>query len=327
MKVKLKGELFEYPMERNHVSIHDDVVEVHCYSGEVGYIKKFKNPTIVPETIEFTLNKKDFALIKTSKEFYIEKVGDTINVIADNFKAKFADMKIDMVRPALDGMEDINVPYGAVLHGTKFAGKPDDAKIQYDGVTILNDRIIASDSKCIYQRNFANDGKQINIPREIFKFLGNGNYQIMTNGKLAMFMKDNGAFYTRLVATLLSSMKLDENSIVQITVNKEDLLEKLKIIKEYANVCHLSASDEMMKMDVKSEGNELSFSTIIKPVKLSKLEYNVNVSNVLRMVSLVEDEEVSILFDKNMVKVVWDNIITASGRVSDDHFPELEVEA
>lgn len=320
MKVKLKGDLFKHPMEYNHITIHNNVIEVHNCNNDIsiGHLKKYENPVIVPEMIELTLNKKDCTLLSTMDEFNIEKKEGVIHVIGDHIKAKFADMLKTLPKPNTDNMVTLNVDYRDLELGKAFAGVGDGARPQYGGITIHNDRIISSDSHCIFQKDIqCDDGIEINIPKEIFKYLKNENYTIKTNGKIVVFETEkDGSFYSNLIETLLTTGKLDDNGDVSFQVSKNEILEKLKIIKEYSpNVCRLSAKGETLSLSDEAENNQITLFQDIVPLNLGSLLFTANTTQLIRMISIINDDSVIIKFNKVMVKVVYDTIVTASCRI------------
>lgn len=318
MKVKLKGKLFTNPMEYNHISIHDSAIDIHNSNNSgYGFIDVHNNPTPVPDGFEFTLNKKDYGLISNLGDFYVEKTGDAIRVISDHFKGKFADLKMNLLKPDLENMNGIVVPFDVLFYGKLFANKPDAAHPQYDGIAILKDRVIASDSYCIYQHDIISNLTPINIPKDIFKYLGKKQYSIKTNRRIVVFELADSMFYSNIIDTLLSTGRLDDNGIVEIIAPCEELLEKVKIIKEYSNECHISIDHEVMTLSTSQETNELSLSLTIKPTNVGKLEFTASASQLIKMIGMVEDEDVSIKFNENMVKICWNGTITASGRIRD----------
>lgn len=330
MKLKLTGELFRNPMEYNRVSIEKDIIDIHNSNNSgIGFIQKFKSPTLVVDAIEFTLNKKDYSLIGSLKEFWIEKIDTVINVWCPGFKAKFADMhEVHMIRPTTEGLINLGVELSDLWLSRTFANKPSEEKFQYDGVTIFKDRVIASDSYCIFQKLINSAGPEVNIPKEVFKYLHpSTDYTIKTNGKLAVFQsEEKHLFYTEVIALLGSPVKLDDSGIVMIKANRTELLDKLKLIKEYSNGCHISAKDTVMTLTETTNENQLDISIKIESSDLKSLEFGTHVYQLIKMVTAVETEDITLKFDDRMVKVIDDsnNVITAAGRVS-EHGKPFEV--
>lgn len=323
MKVKLKGDLFKHPMEYNHITIHNNVIEVHNCNDDIsiGHLKKYENPVIVPEMIELTLNKKDCTLLSTMDEFNIEKKEGVIHVIGDHIKAKFADMLKTLPKPNTDNMVTLNVDFRDLELGKAFAGVGDGARPQYGGITIHNDRIISSDSYCIFQKDIqCDDGIEINIPKEIFKYLKNENYTIKTNSKIVVFETEKGgAFYSNLISVLLSTNKIDDSGDITMQVNKNEILDKLKIIKDYSpKLCRLSAKGDTLALSDDMENNQITLYQDIVTQNLGSLIISVNTSQLIKMISMVSDDDIVLKFTKIMVKVIYQDIVAASTRVGNE---------
>lgn len=316
MKIKLQGSLFKHPMEYNHITIFRDTITIHNNDHNIGFIRVHDNPISIPEKVDFTLNKKDYALLGTLEEMYIEKKEGVVYVTGNHMKAKFADMLIVPPEPKLDNLVTIGVEYNDLALGKSFVGVDDGARPQYGGVTILSDRIIASDSYCMFQKD-ANCEKKVNIPKEVFKYLKDDDYTIKTNGKLVLFETEkDGSFYSNVIETLLTTGKLDDNGDVSFQVSKNEILEKLKIIKEYSpNVCRLSAKGETLSLSNEAENNQITLFQDIVPLNLGSLLFTANTTQLIRMISIINDDSVIIKFNKVMVKVVYDTIVTASCRI------------
>ena len=316
MKIKLKGELFKHPMEYNHISIFRGTITIHNNDRNIGYIDVYDNSIVIPDKVEFTLNKKDYALLGTLEEMYIEKKEGVIHVTGNHMKAKFADMLITPPEPIMDDLVTIGVGYDDLALGKSFVGVDDGARPQYGGVTILKDRIIASDSYCMFQKDVTCE-KEVNIPKEIFKFLKDDDYTIKTNGRLVLFETEkNGSFYSNVIETLLTTGKLDDNGDVSFQVSKNEILEKLKIIKEYSpKVCRLSAKGNVLSLSDEAENNQITLFQDIVPLNLGSLLFTANTTQLIRMISIINDDSVIMKFNKTMVKVVYDTIVTASCRI------------
>ena len=316
MKIKLQGSLFEHPMEYNHISILGNMITIHNNDHNIGFIRVHDNPISAPEKVDFTLNKKDYALLGSLDEMYVEKKEGVIHVVGNHMKAKFADMLIVPPKPNLDNLITINIDYSDLALGKSFVGVDDGARPQYGGVTILSDRIIASDSYCMFQKD-ANCDKEVNIPKEVFKYLKDDDYTIKTNGKLVLFETEkDGSFYSNVIETLLTTGKLDDNGDVSFQVSKNEILEKLKIIKEYSpKACRLSAKGETLSLSNEAENNQITLFQDIVPLNLGSLLFTANTTQLIRMISIINDDSVIIKFNKIMVKVVYDTIVTASCRI------------
>lgn len=316
MKIKLQGSLFEHPMEYNHISILGNTITIHNNDHDIGFIRVHYNQISIPEKIDFTLNKKDYALLATLNEIYVEKKEGVIYITGNHMKAKFADMLIVPPEPNLDNMVTIGIDYNDLALGKSFVGVDDGARPQYGGVTILRDRIVASDSYCMFQKDASCD-KEINIPKEIFKYIKNDDYTIKTNGKLVLFETEkNGSLYSNVIEILLSAGRLDDKGDVSFQVNKSEILEKLKIIKEYSpKVCQLSAKGETLSLSNVVENNQITLYQDIVPLNLGSLLFTANTTQLIRMISIINDDSVIIKFNKVMVKVVYDTIVTASCRI------------
>ena len=316
MKIKLQGSLFKHPMEYNHITIFKDMITIHNNDHNIGFIRVHDNPILIPEKVDFTLNKKDYALLGTLEEMYIEKKEGVVYVTGNHMKAKFADMLITPPEPNMDDLVTIGIGYDDLALGKSFVGVDDGARPQYGGVTILSDRIIASDSYCMFQKD-ANCEKEVNIPKEVFKYLKDDDYTIKTNGKLVLFETEkDGSFYSNVIETLLTTGKLDDNGDVSFQVNKNEILEKLKIIKEYSpKVCRLSAKGETLSLSDEAENNQITLFQDIVPLNLGSLLFTANTTQLIRMISIIKDDSVIIKFNKVMVKVVYDTIVTASCRI------------
>lgn len=323
MKIKLKGKLFKYPMEYNHIAIYDETIEIHNCTEDmcIGHLSEYKNKVVVPETIEFTLNKKDYTLLSTTEELHVEKKAGVIHVIGDHMKAKFADMMKTLPKPNTDNMVTLNVDYSDLELGKAFAGVGDGARPQYGGITIHNDRIVASDSYCIFQKAIqCDDVIEINIPKEIFKYLKNEEYTIKTNGKFVLFKaKEGGAFYSSLINILLSTNKIDDNGDITIQVNKTEILDKLKVIKDYSpKLCRLSAKGDTLELSDNVENNQITLYQDIIAHNLGSLIISVNTSQLIKMISMVSTDDITLKFTKIMVKVIDKDIVAASARVGSE---------
>lgn len=331
MKVTLPCKIFKNAMNYNKFTIEGCSIDIHNSDSVkevgIGFIQHLKNDYAVTDMVSFTLNKKDYNLLGALKEsnIEIEKKGNVIIATQKGFKARFADMKDTIVKPYLDDLVDTGITYKDIYNSRLFIGKPDEGRIQYDGVTLYEDRIVASDSYCIYYKTLNNNGPDINIPKDVFKYLHPSvDYKIKTNGKVAVFEYDGDSMlYTNLISILGSSFKFDDSCIVEFTAQRAELLEKLKIIKEYSNQCNLTAENDVLILTTPTTENELSLSLPIKSKNLVKLNFGINTRQLIKMASVSDTEEVDLKFDKRMMKVLYpeENTITAATRVSIHDMP------
>lgn len=291
-------------------------------------MQQFKNPTSVIDGIKLTLSKKDYTLLGSMDEFWIEKKDNVINVWRPGFKAKFADMQdVHIIQPPMDGLIDLGVTLSDIWQGRSFANKPDESKIQCDGITLFKDCAIATDSFSVFKKELVNTGYEINIPKEVFRYLHpSTNCKIKSNAKIAVFQEEGkNLFYTNLIAILAPKIGLTDESIVAIKARRKELIEKFKVIKEYAGVCHISVNDDLLTLSAESDENQLEVSIKVEETNLKSLEFGTNIHQILKMISISDEENVVLMFDKNIIKIAdyGHKILTGTMRVNDKKVHEV----
>lgn len=318
MKVNLQGSICRYPMDFNEVTLTGNRIMIHNSDNvECGHVHQYKSPIEVSEEIKFILNKKDYTLLSTLESFDLEMKDDVIIVTSIGFKAKFSNMKdVHLNSPNTDQCVPLGIEYLDLYKGKAFTGNKDIAYIQLDGATVKKDKVIISDGKRIYQKAVKNDGVEVNIPFEIFKHLDpTKEYQISSDGKVAIFIDGGHAFYTALIGVLVNIQTIEDEGTVDFKVDKDTFLTKLKLLKGYANDIQVVAEDKSMEMTAESEGNIIDVKMPIVPVKLRKLVIKWNATDMIALMSIVESGEVHIKVTDRMVIVGNKNegIVTFSG--------------
>lgn len=306
MKVNLQGSIFRYPMDFNEVTLAGNRIMIHNSDNvECGHVHQYKNPIEVSEEIKFILNKKDYTLLSTLESFDLEMKDDVITATSIGFKAKFANMKdVHLNSPNTDQCVPLGIEYLDLYKGKAFTGNKDITHIQLDGATVKKDKVIISDGKRIYQKAIKNDGVEVNIPFEIFKHLDpTKEYQISSDGKVAIFIDGGHAFYTALIGVLVNIKTIEDEGTVDFKVDKDTFLTKLKLLKGYANDIRVVVEGNAMEMTAENEGNIIDVKMPIVPVKLKKLVIKCNATDMIALMSIVESGEVHIKVTDRMVIV------------------------
>lgn len=299
MKVTLSGKLFKNAMEFNEILIKENSIEIHNTSNSgIGFITKYISKGIVPkdEEIKFILNKKDYHLLSTMDQFVVEMKGNVVNVTCPWFKGKFANMMdVHIVEPDTSQMVQLNVSCKDLCRGRGFAGTDDKTQISCDGATVMNDRIVITNMYSIYRKSISTKGPEINIPKEALKLLeADKEYIIMTNGKFVFFKEGVNALYSNLIEVKNTNNIPTPDPLVNFIVNRSELMSKLKIVKDYSSICKLIAEGNKLTLESKNDENEISLSMGIQPVKLKRLCMPYSIVELLKILSIIMDEEVEL---------------------------------
>lgn len=297
MKVTLPGKLFKNAMEFNEITLKGETINIHNSSNTgIGFISKFKNKEAVPEEIKFILNKKDYHLLSTMDQFVVEMMGNVVNVTCPWFKGKFANMlEIHIEEPDTSQMVQLNVSCKDLCRGRGFAGTDDKTQISCDGATVMNNRIMITNRFSVYRKSINTEGPEINIPKEALKLLDpNEDYKVMTNGKYVVFVRGGHALYSNLIEVKTTIEIPALSPTVNFILSKSELVSKLKILKEYNTICKIVAEGEKLELQSLNEENEIALSMPIKPVKLERLCVPYSINGLLKILSIVEDDEVEI---------------------------------
>lgn len=304
MKVKLKGAILKHPMDYNEIAISPQAIGIHNTNNTgYGFMSKYKAPDGVEETIKMILNKKDYMLLASMEEFNLEKKSDVINITTTGFKAKFTDMKeVHLPYPDISGLQGIGIKYTDIYAGKSFMGNKDRTKVMLDGATIRHDKIIITNGKRCYQKAIKNDALEINVPLEVYKHLDpNEDYDVLSNGKFAVFKTRGHAYYTNLIETLVNIPTVKDEGKVEFKVDRDTLSEKLKLMKNYTDVVNIIAEDTSLEMIAINEGNEIDLKLPIVPVKLKKVVINWSIADMMALLGIVESGEVRIKVTDKMI--------------------------
>lgn len=294
--MKLIGSIFKHPMEYNQVTISGDVIQIHNTDNSgYGFMQQYRSSETVNDEISFILNKKNYSLLGNLQEFDLKIQGDVISVEAKDFKAKFADMKdVCLYQPDTADMQSLSVEYKDLYAGRGFAGAPDNARMNLDGATIRKEGIVMTDSKRMYLKSIPDENRpEINIPIDAFKRLGNENYAIKTNGRLAVFINGGHAYYTALINSLAPVVKPPKTDVI-FEVKKDEVLKCLKMLKSYTDTVLIEVENEVMTLSATVEANEVKLNVPIKAINLKKILVNCSIDNLSALLNIAEKDVVTI---------------------------------
>lgn len=240
--MKLRGEMFSYPMPYNEINIVKNVMQIHSHDG-IGkgfcYAYRLKGDN---EDTKFVLCEKDFKIISRFEEMDVKVKDNVIHIKTDKVKMKLASLvDYPTYTPDFTAMWPLKVNYADIYRARNFTCN-DDVRIQGHGVTVHKDAIIATDGAKVFEISGIDTEapfEAINIPKETFKYVpAMDGIKIEANEKGAKFIFPNyaGFYYTNLIAQVVPKGIQNKFANVPITIEfkvvKNELISHLKQIKE-----------------------------------------------------------------------------------------------
>lgn len=303
MKIKLNAAVFHDAMPYNSITIEGDKIKIHSFDGNgMGIIRASKLASETEETASFTLSAKDYMFMSKLGDFSLEFANDVIKVSNAKIKAKFANIKDHPVyTPMINNMAEINVKLDDLIPGTQFLGN-DSTYPQSSGVNIFTDKIIASD-KSVFYNHSCDTGltEAINIPSAAFKyFVNSDNTKLLTNGKMLVSKTPGRSFYTVLIEQKLPDVKLEDKPVFTASVSKDELIQALKLIKEYSKYVTISPADDALKLYAGEQDNELSIK-VAASISGESQELSYDVGKLLKIMTTIKEDTVSIVFGARMM--------------------------
>lgn len=303
MKIKLNAAVFHDAMSYNTITIDKDKIKIHSFDGTgMGVIRATKLASVAEEMATFTLSAKDYAFMSKLGDFSLEFVNDVIKASNAKIKVKFANIKdYPVYTPMINNMDEINVKLDDLIPGTQFLGN-DSTYPQSSGVNIFTDKIIASDKSVFYHHSCDTGlAESINIPSAAFKyFVNSDNTKLLTNGKMLLSKTPGRSFYTVLIEQKLPDVKLEDKPVFTASVLKDELVQALKLIKEYSKYVTISPADDLLKLYAGEQDNELSIQ-VAASINGESQELSYDVSKLLKIMMVIKENTVSIVFGARMM--------------------------
>lgn len=303
MKIKLNAAVFHDAMSYNTITIDKDKIKIHSFDGVgMGVIRAAKLVDEAEDTATFVLSAKDYMFMSKLGEFTLEFVNDVIKVSNAKIKAKFANIKdYPVYTPMINDMTAINVKLDDLIPGTQFLGN-DSTYPQSSGVNVFSDKVIASDKSMFYNHN-CDTGltDPINIPDKAFRyFVNSDNTKLLTNGKMLVSKTPGRSFYTVLIEQKLPDVKLEDKPVFTASVSRDELIQALKLIKEYSKYVTISPAGNALKLYAGEQDNELSIQ-VVATVDGKSQELSYDVSKLLKIMIAIKEDTISILFGARMM--------------------------
>lgn len=303
MKIKLNAAVFHDAMSYNSITIDENKIRIHSFDGAgMGIIRAAKLESEAEETASFVLSAKDYMFMSKLGDFSLEFVNDVIKVSNAKIKAKFANIKdYPVYTPMINNMVEINVKLEDLIPGTQFLGN-DPSYPQSSGVNIFTDKIIASDKSMFYNHSCKTGlTEPINVPDKAFKyFMNSDSTKLLTNNKMLVSKTPGRSFYTVLIEQKLPDVKLEDTPIYTASVSKDELIQALKLIKDYSKYVTISHVKKALKLYTGEQDNELSIQ-VVATVEGETQELSYDVSKLLKIMMTVKEDTVSILFGARMM--------------------------
>ncbi|MDO4528482.1 MAG: hypothetical protein Q4C03_06855 [bacterium] len=293
--MRLQSELFNtrYAMSINAITISDGFMVIHSAdTPDQGLMLKYKVEDD-GNKYDFTLSKKDFTTLYKLGSFDLEVKADVIHISNNTMKMKLGNMAQALKEPDIEEMKPLNVSGADILAGKNFVSEKDRGRIQLHGVSVFETGLIATDNQIVYTKYFDTGVSEgINIPKSCFSHI-DPEAKVYTDGRLAVFVKDNVMMYTSLIANKLGDMMKDnmKQPIVQLELDVQKFRNIANILKDYkAEKIELEYQDGVLHIRQHSDGNEFDFTLPVQITQGEKLHVTVSQKSLDAILSKMVDE-------------------------------------
>lgn len=293
--MRLQSELFntKYAMNINHIAISDGEMVIHSAdSPDSGLMLKYKVKDD-GNKYDFTLSKKDFTTLSKLGSFDLEVKDDVIHISNNTMKMKLGNMAQTLKEPDIEEMKPLKLSGADILAGKDFISEHDKGQIQLHGVSVFETGLIATDKQIMYTK-YCDTGvsEGINIPKSCFKHI-DPEAKVFTDGRLAVFVKDNVMMYTSLIANKLGDKLQDKmkKPIVILELDVQKFRNIANILKDYkAEKIELEYQDNALHIRQHADGNEFDFTLPVQITQGEKLHVTVSQKSLDAILSKMVDE-------------------------------------
>lgn len=306
MKAKLNGRYFSDAMKYNQISIEGDRIKFHSYDGSgIGVIrnKKLENP--IDGSMAMMIGEKDFKFISKLEELTIETEKESIKIASASIKLKIAQL-VDFPKyePELRELVKLSIDYEMLVKAAPFIGN-ESTRVQLNGVNILENKLLASDSAIIFMADIENQSNlKINVPCSSLKYIVDSpKIDFSTNGKMFVVKTPGRVFYTTLIANVMDEKKFSNDYDFDFEVDRQTLINELKMIKEFSDYVTVTTSAKKTNLFASVESKEISID--IKNINMNGQPFTAtfNVKRMLNMANAIETANVSIQINEKMLNV------------------------
>lgn len=303
--MKLTGKMMLNAMMYNNIKAKDGIVTIHNtdYNG-YGFVSTYT--TECQDELEFTLSKKDYQTLSIFDEMDVKVNTDKITVKTKSGKITLANLvDISVYLPNTENTYETNIKPSDFLMAEKFAG--DDAtRVQLNGCNCTSDGYFISDTHCFFVRGkdlfpMKDTKTKICIPKESFKYIGDMD-TCFTDEKVAVFLNQaqGKMFYTSLINVSMFVPKLNYDETFVIKVDKSELLNTAKMLKNYNKALQMKYIDDNLHLIIDNENNKFDIVIQSELIKGSHLQIYHNIDNLIKIVGLIDGAETILTFNKIM---------------------------
>lgn len=293
--MRLQSELFNtrYAMSINHIAISDGFMVIHSAdTPDSGLMLKYKVEDD-GNKYDFTISKKDFSTLAKLGSFDLKVKNAVIHISNNTMKMKLGNMAQTLKEPDIEGLKPLNISGADILAGKDFVSEQDRGRIQLHGVSVFETGLIATDNQIVYTKYFDTGVSEgINIPKSCFKHI-DPESKVYTDGRLAVFVKDNVMMYTSLIANKLGDKLQDKmkKPIVILELDVQKFRNIANILKDYkAEKIELEYQDGTLHIRQHSDGNEFDFTLPVQITQGEKLHVTVSQKSLDAILSKMVDE-------------------------------------
>lgn len=308
--MRLEGNLFEYPMEINEITIVSNTIRFHNHD-EIGqgyvFIKKISEE--VNEAIKFVLNEKDYRTLSTFDMFTLEFEGGKIKVRSGKVKVTFANMvEFKTYDVNFKDMKKLNINFDMLLKASRYAAN-DKVKIQANGVNVMNGRIVASDGTWLYENELETTMDfVVNVHKDTFKKIPRNveDIEISYKERLIHFKFNNIIYYSNLIESHLSE-KIKVNGIYRnkIKVNRNTMLNDIKLIGQYDKYADLIITKDKVILSGRTELENIEIEEEAEFIDYKEdLTLIFNISKMQNVLSVTDQEKIEILFSNDAMIII-----------------------
>ena len=295
--MKINGSILTDAMKYNHIQFKDDQMKIHNYDAEsVGIIKTFQLDEPTKKEMDFVLNEKDYKFISKLGMIDVKLTDKHIKIESKGNKFNFALMKdYPTFEVDLDNAQEIAIDYDALSKASSFVGDGKTAP-QYAGVNVLNGVVLATNRAAIMRKRFDNPtGIEVNIPGNIIKYIDDVvGLKFKANKKFLLCEHDGHLMYSTLIENKLSDKEIKLNTVYSFVVNRNELANELKLIRDYSEVAKTRIEDGCLNLKVSTNEQTFEIKVDVTSHQGNQLIQNFSIKNLLLILNAVEIEDVKV---------------------------------
>lgn len=295
--MKVNSSIFTDAMKYNHIKVNNGEMQIHNYDAVgVGIVKTIKLDDQSQKEMDFVLNEKDYKFISKLGEIDLETTKKGVTIKKGGNKFKFALLQdYPLFDIDLNDSHELAIDFELLKKASTFVGDGKTAP-QYAGINVLNEVILTTNRAAIMRKKFNNESDiEVNIPGNVTKYIvDEDNLKFRANKKFFVCESPNRLMYSTLIENKISNKEIKLDKTYSFVVNRNELLNELKMIREYTDVVKVRVEDGFLNLKVSTSEQTFELKIGTTSFEGETLIQNFGIKNLLLILNAVEIEDIKI---------------------------------